>query len=334
MHTLDRLVRRESPPHRNGIDAAAAPVVLDIQDLTLGPALRAVALDPQHVAVLADVAVPLPPIVVQRTGLRVLDGVHRVRAAVLRGDTRITARLFDGTDDDAYLLALRCNITHGLPLTLTDRKAAAVCVLAAHPDWSDRAVAVAVGLSDKTVAAVRRGATAEIPQSTARIGADGRVRPLDGDHRRRLAADLLAAHPASPLREIAVAAGISVGTARDVRARVGRGEDPVPLRRRPESREPGDQGQARRGGRAVVEPRTRLAVVRRLRDDPSVRFSSAGRNVVRWLSTTVVGPARWQELLDAIPLHWVEVVADLARGCAQEWQDFAAACDERVRRAA
>jgi len=86
----------------------------------------------------------------------IIDGVHRVQAAILRGQKEIDAEFVDGSSEDAFVLAVRVNVDHGLPLSLADRKAAAERILDTHPDWSDRAIAAAVGLSHKTVGAIRR----------------------------------------------------------------------------------------------------------------------------------------------------------------------------------
>lgn len=295
--------------------------------------LRTVPVDPEHVLRLVGLGGSLPPVIVQRDGLRIIDGVHRVRAAVLRGDDGIDAQLFDGTDDEAFLLALRCNVAHGLPLTLAERKSAAVRVLERHPEWSDRAVAITAGLSDKTVGSLRRGAGAEFPQSIARLGADGRVRPVDCDRRRRVAAELLVSQPEASLRQIAVSAGISVGTARDVRTRVRRGEDPVPPRRRAQLGRGTPAGPRPPTRRPVIDLHQRLIVLNGLRRDPSLRFTDSGRAAVRWLAAGVCAPERWADLADTIPLHWADSVAELAHGCAQVWSDFAEACEQRARRA-
>ena len=141
------------------------------------------------------------------------------------------------------------------------------------------------------------------------------------------------------MREIAGAAGISLGTVRDVRARVSRGDDPVRARRRADGPTlTGDlpipaSDPTRPTGCEMRDPQQRLETLRRLRTDPSLRFSASGRNAVRWLHAQMTGPDQWDDLVDAIPLHWAEVVADLARGCAESWQDFAAACEHRARRA-
>jgi ParB-like chromosome segregation protein Spo0J len=321
-------------------DTSTTPVViLEISALTPGDSPRTSVPDSEHALLLSAIEQPLPPIIVHRVGLRVIDGMHRVRAAMLRGDTTITAQLFDGTDDAAFLLAVRKNIAHGLPLSLAERKGAARRILAAHPQWSDRAIASCTGLSDKTIAAVRRSTSAEVPQSSVRLGVDGRARPSDGDQRRRLAAELIVAHPQAPLRQIAGAAGISLGTVRDVRARVSRGDDPVPARRRAAEPEPSAAiptmipEPMRPAGCGVRDPEQRKATLNRLRTDPSLRFSDAGRQALRWLHIRLAGPDQWGDLVDAIPLHWAEAVADLARGCAESWQEFAIACERRARRA-
>ena len=100
----------------------------------------------EHVQSLADATGELPPIIVRREDMRVVDGMHRLRAARLRGDERIAVRFFDGGDDEAFVLAVRTNVTHGLPLSLADRKAAAARIIASHAHWSDRMIATVTGL--------------------------------------------------------------------------------------------------------------------------------------------------------------------------------------------
>jgi hypothetical protein len=95
----------------------------------------------EHIRTLADITADLPPIIVHRKSMRVIDGVHRLRAARLRGQPRIAVRFFDGNDNDAFVLAVRTNVAHGLPLSLADRKAAAAQIVASHPHWSDRMIA-------------------------------------------------------------------------------------------------------------------------------------------------------------------------------------------------
>lgn len=151
---------------------------LAIHDLLPADSPRSKAEDSHHVKVLAEIAEPLPPILVQRSSMRVIDGMHRLRAAQLRGARTITARLVDCTPQEAFVIAVKANVSHGLPLSLADRKAAAARLLAAMPAWSDRAIASVSGLSHKTVGAIRRQSSGEIPQSGARLGRDGRMRAL------------------------------------------------------------------------------------------------------------------------------------------------------------
>ncbi|HEX4722787.1 MAG TPA: streptomycin biosynthesis protein [Pseudonocardiaceae bacterium] len=290
-----------------------------IDSLTLTDSPRLGGENPEHTRRLAAADDELPPILVHRSTRWVIDGAHRVRAAALRGQTGIAARFFDGPMDAAFVLAVRGNIAHGLPLSTADRRAAAARIVRSHPYWSDRAIAAATGLSDKTVRAIRRS-TSEQPQSNAgeRVGIDGRTRPLNSADGRRRAAQLLAERPGAGLREIASAAGISLATAHDVRARLLRDEDPVPARlRSPASAEP-----------VVAEP-VRLAVLDSLRQDPSLKFNEAGRAALRWLYQHTIEPDDGTKLINTIPPHCATVVADLARDCAQAWQALARQLEQR-----
>lgn len=139
------------------------------RDLTV----RSNGLDGGHVTSLAQADWPLEPILVHRSTMQIVDGHHRVAAAHARGMDTISAYLFDGPLDMAVLLALRANVTHGLPLSTRDRRTAATHLLGRYGDWSDRAIAAATGLSAKAVGKIRR-ATADDPQLTSRVGQDGR----------------------------------------------------------------------------------------------------------------------------------------------------------------
>ncbi|MDQ2877154.1 MAG: ParB N-terminal domain-containing protein, partial [Actinomycetota bacterium] len=169
-----------------------------------------------HARALAEMD-ELPPILVDRQTMRIIDGVHRVRAAVLRGQTTINAIFAEGHADDLFLLAVTLNTRHGLPLSLADRKAAALRIVSSRPDWSDHAIADAAGLAATTIAGIRRQcSTGASVQSNTRLGRDGRVRPVDGTEGRRRATAEVLAHPGASIREVAQAAGVSLGTAHDV----------------------------------------------------------------------------------------------------------------------
>jgi hypothetical protein len=303
-----------------------------VADLVVSNWLRVKGEDSKHVRALAEVAAELPPIVVHHPTMRVIDGMHRVRAALLAGAADIDALLFEGTEDEAFLLAVRLNVAHGLPLSRADRTAAAVRIIRSSPHWSDRAIARAAGLSDKTVASIRRRATAEIPHLADRVGRDGRVRPVSPAAGRRMASDLIAQNPDVTIREITARAGISPGTARDVRERLRNGLDPVPLRHR------GANG-SRPAGRQATEPppdgaddtdreralsaRMTPVILESLRNDPSLRYNETGRALLRLLALTMMGPAGWEQLISAVPLHRAQAVAQIARTSAEAWQEFA-----------
>ncbi|MEV5530176.1 ParB/RepB/Spo0J family partition protein [Streptomyces prunicolor] len=315
-------------------------VSIGIKDLVLEGSPRSAGEDPNHTRILADVTEDLPPIIVHGPTRQVIDGMHRVRAAVLNGRDVIRARLIDCDERTAFVLAVKANVTHGLPLTPADRKVAADSIIASHPEWSDRTVAASTGLSDKTVAAIRTSATAELPQSNERLGRDGRVRPLNSASRRRHAAAILMDRPDAGLREVARATGLSPATVRDVRKRTDRGEDPVPERYRATERpEPGAKESPlpevrpirRIGGPPVPADVTvdRQALMAKLMNDPSVRFSEAGKYTLRWLYQYSVDQESCQSLSDNVPQHWAELVADLARSCAMAWVTLAEQLEER-----
>jgi len=246
----------------------------------------------EHVRVLADAPDELPPIIVRRTDMRVVDGMHRLRAAKLRGDERIAVRFFDGDDNDAFVLAVRTNVTHGLPLSLADRKAAAERIVTSHPRWSDRMIATISGLSAATVARLRKAHPELAP--AVRVGHDGKVRPVNGMERRRVARAILLAEPTLSLREVARRAGISPETARSVRRRLP--DEPPP----------------------AAEP-----LVRQLRGDPTLRFSETGRTLLRLLEVRSVPPEKWTAIAANMPAHWRDAVARVAMECADTWRGFA-----------
>jgi ParB-like nuclease domain len=142
--------------------------------------LRAEGIRSEHVATLAELREPLPPIVVHRDTMRIVDGLHRVRAAQARGESHILVCFIDGTDIDALVAAISLNRQHGLPLSRRDRRGAVERLLTARPQWSDRRIAALAGVDHKTVGSVRRRATGEIPHMATVVGIDGRVRARRG----------------------------------------------------------------------------------------------------------------------------------------------------------
>jgi ParB-like chromosome segregation protein Spo0J len=266
--------------------------------------------DAGHVAALAQVEDILPPIVVHRRTMRVIDGMHRLRAAQLRGEHEIAVRFFEGDESAAFVLAVSANIVHGLPLTRADRAAAAERILASHPLWSDRSIGVRTGLAAATVARIRQRCAGLRPQPEARIGRDGRVRPVDRAAGRQAASALMAQRPGASLREIAASAGISVTTALDVRRRLGRGEDPVPPPRKAQDKPRGGAADPEPGPRAAPEP---VVILEKLRRDPSLRYNEQGRQVLACLSAQTVSLKQLRQAVDRLPPHGVAGMPAFAR---------------------
>src|SRR5262249_3287935 len=158
-----------------------------------------------------------------------------------------------------------------------DREAAAVRIIGSHPHWSDRAISAVTGLGARTVASVRRRTGMADADAGSRLGRDGRTRPLNGAEGRRIASALIQQRPDVSLRAMARAAGISPPTARDVRERMRRGDDPVP-QKVPGRRADGSTGEP--GERPIA--RSTASVLQNLKADPSLRFTESGRALLRW----------------------------------------------------
>ncbi|MFG1791148.1 ParB/RepB/Spo0J family partition protein [Nocardia altamirensis] len=304
-----------------------------VDTLVLADSPRLAGEDSAHIRALAEAVEALPPILVHRPSMRVIDGAHRVGAARLRGDKTIAARFFDGTEMEAFIVAVRMNVTHGLPLSLADRKAAAARIIRERPEWSDRAIGVTSGLSHKTIGVLRRS-TGPDTQSNVRIGRDGRPRSSSTEEGRRLASEMIARSPQAPLREVAEAAGVSLGTAHDVRQRLRRGDDPVPARQhRGTPSVPLGKTPAKRPQPDRFADRTQIkdpkVVIQRLRADPSLRFTESGRALLRRLDLCAGANTGLEEVVDALPAHNVWLIIQLAYWFAEDWRRIAAHLEHR-----
>jgi ParB-like chromosome segregation protein Spo0J len=280
--------------------------------------------DEMHSQTLAEVETSLPPIIVHAKTMRVIDGAHRVRAAIIRGETHVRARIFYGSPEDAYVEAVRTNVAHGKPLSRMEREVAAKRILASRPNWSDRAIADVCGVSARMIASLRRRASESGLHLNARVGRDGRVRPVDAAEGRRRAAEVLSETPDASLREIARQANISPATARDVKARMRNGIDPVAGRRKHLASvpEPADTVVV-----AVSEPDE----LRELREDTSLQSMASGMRCLQLFTERFLTPQEWRDIADELPISRTYVVGDLARLCAKSWNDFADALQARVR---
>lgn len=301
---------------------------LPISLLQFGDSPRLSGQDKKYTEQLAESETPLPPILVNRRSMQVVDGVHRVLAAILKGRETIEAILVDVSRDDAFLLAVESNTRHGLPLSQADRRAAAARLIASHPHMSDRTIARVSGLGAKSVAAIRRSSASET-QLNARVGRDGRIRPVDRAAGRQRAAEVIARNPKASVREVARLAGISPATASDVRKRLLAGESVVGESTQSVATAPEPPAEPRRSW--ARKPREKSAsLLEPLLHDPSVRNAELGQRLLRLLQLNVIGVHKWFELADAVPPHCDALVIALARQNADTWLEFAQALDKRV----
>jgi hypothetical protein len=308
-------------------------VSVEVGELVAADSPRLAGENLEHSRALAESEVALPPIIVHRPTMRVIDGTHRLRAAVLRGAADIEVQFFDGDDEDAFVLAVQQNIAHGLPLSIADRKAAAERIISSHPQWSNRVIATATGLAANTVRAIRNRLTDQIAQSDTRIGRDGRTRPLTTEEGRTRAGALMTADPTMSLRAIAKAAGIAPETVRDVRERLHRGEQPIPTQQR-RIHNGNDRPRGESALNYATTPKSPILIVTdlntslgELRKDPSIRLTESGRTLLRLLAAHQVD---WSKLIDEIPTHCASRVAGLARRCAEAWRDVAEQVETRA----
>jgi ParB-like chromosome segregation protein Spo0J len=292
----------------------------------------------EHIRALIETGEILPPIVVHRQSMQVIDGMHRLRAAGLRGAETIDVRFFEGSEEDAFVLAVEANTRHGLPLSLADREAAAGRILHTHRDWSDRAIAAVTGLAPGTVGVIRRRSLGPQGSPDVRVGRDGRRRPVNAMERRAAARELILSYPDASLRKLAKMAGVSPSTVREVRRECRRSEvmaahDEAPggnLTKLSDHSGSGDRReQAARGRRTVPDARSngrireRNTIMLGLRRDPSLRYTEAGRALLCWLDALTRGLDECDSAAVNIPAHCAYTVAELAHACADQWAEFA-----------
>ncbi|MFJ3699740.1 MULTISPECIES: ParB N-terminal domain-containing protein [unclassified Streptomyces] len=290
--------------------------MVPVTALGVGDSPRLRGLDLAHVQLLAENTDGLPPLLVQRSTMRVVDGRHRLAAARLNGTRQLPVRWFDGSDTEAFVAAVRLNSGRGLPLAGVERSAAAARILISHAHRSDRWIASVCGVAPRTVAALRRRPTGDEQQLDMRTGRDGRCRPLSAEAGRRIATAIMRQQPEASLRTIARQAGISVGTALDVRRRLA-DEDGT-----------ASPGPARGTGPAPAAeaPAIRPALIKeqldRLVRDPSLRYSSQGRALLRLASATLAFTEQAETIAGATAGHSRESLHLVAEACAQGWARF------------
>lgn len=317
-----------SAADEDALTISAEVVSVRINDLRIADSPRLNGTDQNHVRRLAEITELLPPIIVHHPSMQIIDGIHRVAAARVNDAEEIQARYFYGGWTDGFVLAVRTNVMHGLPLTQDDRQAAAKRIIHSHPQLSDRSIACATGLAAKTVARIRR--ISDYPSPDTRIGQDGKLRPLNTADGRRAASLLMTARPNASLRKIAKEAGISVGTVRDVRTRLQSGRDPVPDKHAG-ARQPASPRPAAHNPHAhqAVEPVDVNRLMERLSHDPSLRYTESGRLMLRWLAKHLVALPQIGEIVERIPPHCGILVAKIARVYAYAWNTLANELENR-----
>ncbi|MFC8538611.1 hypothetical protein ACFUJY_32490 [Streptomyces sp. NPDC057249] len=303
-----------------------------VKDLVVADSPRLDGVDEAHARRLADVYPSLPPILVHSPSMRVIDGIHRVRAAVLLGRETVDTQFFDGSEAEAFIQSVARNIADGLLLSPADRSAAVQRILTSFPAMSDLSVAVYTGLDARAVSEVRRRAAA------------GSSEPDRAGHRDRLsvpdvaacgqAADLVSRTSGGPLKAGAQPAGtLSPGASRNAGECPGTGDEeqgPLAQSRMAAPRVSPVRGAQVCGARPVM-PRTARDRLRILSNNPSLRNSQSGRDFLRWLHGHFITDEAWKEIADAIPPHCTETVAEIALKCADAWRRFADELSDRAR---
>ncbi|WP_063713382.1 ParB/RepB/Spo0J family partition protein [Nocardia tenerifensis] len=308
-----------------------------------------------HIKRLVESETPLPPILVHRQTMKVIDGMHRLRAAEMRRDNEIDVKFFDGDAADAFVLAVHANTAHGLPLSLAERKSAATRIIGAYPQWSDRLIASATGLSHKTVGRLRRRASGDVPQLHGRVGQDGRVRPLDSAQGRRVAEDIMREGRDVSLREIARITGLSPNTVRAVQARLHRGEGRTTSLRAADAATialVGDGGadsppasrpaqDSARDNDTTLGPHSLetanmsketvsyLRTLKALQNDPAIRLNERGRLLLRRLQLWSKEVDECEQLLTGLPEHCGDIISKLARQNGKKWIELAERLERR-----
>ena len=315
-------------------EGSEVPQMVPVADIRPGMPIRAGGLDADHVTLLVEAESDLPAILVHRQTMQIIDGAHRFAAALRKGDQLVAVRFFYGSYADAFAAGVEANVTHGLPLSLSDRKNAAGQILADKPELSDRACAHITGLSKSTVAKIRACSGREGRDANKRIGNDGRIRPLNSNEGRSRAAQLLREQPTASLRDIANQAGLSSSTVSDVRKRLATGRDPT-VSNRGNARRP-DGGTERQQRITDTDKSLKLTdareranardgkkeILARLGRDPSVIGKESGRDLLRFLDRHAINMSDLPDHAAEIPSHRRALVALLAKRSAAAWMDL------------
>ncbi|WP_241836712.1 ParB/RepB/Spo0J family partition protein [Streptomyces sp. CB01249] len=303
-----------------------------VKDLVVADSPRINGVDEAHARRLADVFPSLPPILVHSPSMRVIDGIHRVRAAIILGLDTVDTQFFVGSEAEAFIQAVARNTADGLLLTLADRSAAVRRILDSFPAMSDLSVAVYTGLDAGVVAEVRWRAAVGAAEPDHAGGAARLPEPVTAACAQ--AATPGRSNPGEQREPGERTAGALSGGAPQSAGECARGHEEEHAPRAQPSLVPPRVPTARDpqlcGGRPVMA-RTARDRLRILSNNPSLRNSQAGREFLRWLHGHFLTDKAWKERVDAIPPHCTETVAEIALKCADAWRRFAEELSDRER---
>jgi ParB-like chromosome segregation protein Spo0J len=245
----------------------------------------------------------------------VIDGGHRLAAAIKLGLETIEVELFEGSDTDELVEAIKRNASHGLPLTLAERKDAAQRLLRARSDWSDRRIGRLCGLAAGTVKSLRVAASdgPSILHLERRIGSDGKARPARPAEQRRKIVEALRASPGVSAKAIAGRVGASPATVRAV----SQGLRPDVAKER---EEPAPVG--------IRTPHP-VSIDKLWSSDSACSSTDEAVSFAGWFDRTSIAMSTCLAHLASVPLSRVYEVADESRRRAKVWEDFAAALQRR-----
>ena len=123
------------------------------------------AIDPKVVDDYADAmdrGEKFPPLTIYFDSKRnvLADGFHRFEAHKKLGHPKVPCEVREGTSEDAILYAATdANRAHGLRRTQLDKRKAVQTVMRLKPEWKNRQIAKAVGVSHTFVNNLRQAAT-------------------------------------------------------------------------------------------------------------------------------------------------------------------------------
>ena len=143
---------------------------IPIADITIDPEFQSrVELNNSTVkeyAELMEDGYKFPPVAAYRVGSQyfLVDGNHRVKAALKLNWATIECTVYDGTKRDALIYAAGVNFDHGLPRTMADKRCVVTRVLndLEWCQWSDRDIANRCKVSHTFVSKVRKDLTGNV----------------------------------------------------------------------------------------------------------------------------------------------------------------------------